>query len=204
MGTWEELVLTQRTIERRNREINSLTVWQKQKRRTTIETRAAVKNLRGRNSVKFIGAVSHSRLYQPSPKAWKEKLDSCLPFPPLHPSWAWAFISAGHVWTCPAPVFRSVDRHGFLSQVSERGCVQGHGQLNPVHRLNAVAYLPDLISMNKLDRRFPLLRVGTGSWRSALFLAIQIRLRGATLRSRSKKLVLNVQKFWRSVSWIPA
>lgn len=51
MGTWEELVLTQRTIERRNREINSVTVWQKQKRRTTIETRPAVKNLRGRNSV---------------------------------------------------------------------------------------------------------------------------------------------------------
>lgn len=50
MGTWEELVLTQRTIERRNREINSVTVCQKQKLRTTLETRLAIKNLRGRNS----------------------------------------------------------------------------------------------------------------------------------------------------------
>lgn len=88
----------------------------------------------------------------------------------------------------------------FLSQVFERGCVQGHGQLNPVHRLNAIAYLPDLISMKKLQRHFPFLRVGPGTWRSAPFLAIQIRLRGATLRSRSEKLVLNVQEFWRSVS----
>lgn len=142
-------------------------VCQKHPLRIPSEPGMTGKYLWGRSCVQFIWADHRGRLHQSFSKACKKKLDSCFSFTPLQLSWSWAFISAGHVRTCPALVFHYADRHGFLWKVFEHGYVQGHGQLNPVHMLNAVTYLSDLTMMNKLQRHFPFLHLAMGSRRSA-------------------------------------